>query len=437
MGTKTVYDVTPSLAEPPEGCVEAMTQVVARHGSRHSGHITEMNALARKLAMSPSAPAWLKKWQYPATVEMVSLLTTRGLTEHYELARRMSERFQGALPPRNGEYTPVAYPIRSTFKSRAAQSAEAFALGALEAAPSPVPSLTVGATAFVDVVPGDEDAVLRFFDICANFDKAVNTSEYTKYLGSSAMQSALVQFRRNALGLLDDNTINVTVDDLLLAYEACAYEYILNMTSGFCSLIDNVAILEYAVDIENWYENAGGNPVAAEAPFVLLRDIVDTILTYTSGDPSVVRAKWRFAHAETILPFATLLGLFETQPPLLADHRDDDRLFKTSVVAPMAANIVATLYHCESKIHNNAPPWRLKWALNEQDVILPACNGNLFCPFDTFTTAFADALFHWDFASLCGNQLPGGPDADLARGPRDLSSSSSLPRSSSASSVEL
>mmetsp|Transcript_15371 Transcript_15371/g.50275 ORF Transcript_15371/g.50275 Transcript_15371/m.50275 type:complete len:411 (-) Transcript_15371:103-1335(-) len=244
MGTKSVYEAFPSTTSPPPGgCGSAsMVQVVARHGSRHSGHVDELNALALKLSkLSPSSPRWLREWRYPAAASQASLLTGRGLTEHYDLARRLALVAPDATP-RN--YSPPAYPIRSTFKSRAAQSAEAFALGALETATPPAPFLKskVGATAFVETVDGDDDLALRFFDNCDAYDDAARRSdEYANYLKGPEIAQALAAFRRRALGGRlgggdadddgedDDAPVDdVDVSDLLLAYEACAYEFILD-----------------------------------------------------------------------------------------------------------------------------------------------------------------------------------------------------------------
>jgi len=415
MGTKTAYNetvITRAASPPPPGCVPepAMVQVIARHGSRHSGHIAEIDALAKRLGV--------RGYAEPGAVS--SSLTSRGLRELYELGKRLGVSVQ--------EYSPAAYPIRATFKSRAAQSAEAFALGALERAPAPLPFLEgkVGATAFVDLAPASEDLALRFFDTCDAY-ATTEVDESQVYLRGPEFMAALAAFRAKVA------PAEVDQQDFLLAYEACAYELMLrddddDDAMSFCALIeDHVEVLEYAADLENWYENAGGNAMASSAPFVLLRSVFDAFQAFTADDADV-RASWRFAHAETTLPLATMLGLFDAQPPLTAALRDPERLFRTSLVAPMAANLAVSLHECplqNSKVANNQRSWRLRWTLNERDVLLPACHGELYCPLDTFEAAFHDALYLTDFTALCGNApLPGGRDADLAAGPRPSSSSS-------------
>ena len=410
MGTKTTYENGPkfrSVSSVPDGCGPAtLSYVVARHGSRHSGHIAEMNALASRLGANVNAPKWLRDWTYPYPESSDSLLASLGLEEQYNIGLRLSNF------SRNISYDPLSYNIRSTYKSRAARSAEAFALGALETAKPEAPFLAdrVGAAAFVNVVPGDQDLMLRFFDNCDAYE-VTSSDELEKYGKSKEMMQALSAFRR---AVANDN---VDLQDFLLAYEACAYEYMFNSPKkSFCSLLaDHVDILEYYADLENYYLNANGNALAKSAPMVLVRDIVDAI------EANVTRANWRFAHAETLIPFLAMLGLFDDQKPLTADFRDTNRIFRTSRISPMAANLAIFLHECPTDR-------RLRFTLNEQEVILPLCQGQVYCPFDTFTTAFHDALYLWDFDTLChqspssngcGEEKSSGPDALLAQGPRE------------------
>lgn len=401
MATKTAYYVSAGVLSvvPPACSGEAsMLNVVARHGTRHSSHIVELEALATKLNQFANAPAWVSQWHYPVSPSQKSVLIGRGLSEHFELAGRLLRAHPSAFPREGEHYSPTQYPIQATYKSRSAQSAEAFALGALAKAEAPADFLSglAGATAFVDVKSGDEDRQLRFHDNCAAFETTLDP-ESMKYRASAEIGEALTTFACAATGGLSPNEAGLTVEDLLLAYEGCAYELILrDEANTFCALgiAEHVDVLEYAKDIEEWYENAGGNPLAAQAPLLLLRDIVSAFDAFIDG---TLRGSWRFAHAETVMPLATMLGIFDGQQDLTADYRDEARLFKTSCVSPMAANLVASLHNCTDG-------WRVKFALNERDVRLPVCD--TYCPLDTFKSAFSAALYEWDFDTVCRNKGP-------------------------------
>lgn len=399
MATKTAYSPPPAAPEDDDACPCSMANVVARHGSRHSSHIAELNALAEKLASFAGAPAWLATWRYPAPESEKSVLTGRGLTEHFELASRLVARYPGAFPSGNETYSPTRYALMATYKSRTAQSAEAFALAALKDAAPPAEFWRdrVGATAFVATPP---NRLLRFYDDCDAYD--VPTPAHDAYLASDDISLALEDFARAATGRSASDA-GLGVDELLLAYEGCAYVFLNDEDGpGWCSLgvEGHVDALEYAKDLEAWEKKAGGNPLARRAPAALLRDMVQAFDAAVNG---TMRGSWRFGHAETLLPLLTALGVFDDQPPLTSE-RADHRFFRTSVLAPMAANLVATLHRCT----DDDRTWILKFALNERDIALPACRGQVYCPFATFKDAFKALLLSadddWD--AICHGRAP-------------------------------
>ncbi|KAJ8600813.1 hypothetical protein CTAYLR_006412 [Chrysophaeum taylorii] len=377
MGTKTAYSVPTGVGPPalPSSCGDAvMVNVVARHGSRQSSHIEELDELASRIG---------KPWKYPFAASKASLLLDRGLRESYDLARRLKAAYPRAFPG-NEPFVATDFEVRATRKSRSVASAEAFALGAL------------GATS-VDVSSRD-DISLRFFDHCPAYEASVDSdagfSELDEYLRGPKIADALATFRHH-LG-------NASLDDLFLAYEGCAYDFLLEedarVVSDWCSLLgprDNLLALEYAKDLEVWYESAGGNPLAPRAAVELIRDFFDAFATR--------RGAWRFAHAETLLPFATALGAFDAQPPLTAAYRDDTRLFKTSLVSPMAANLVAAAYPCVDE--TNRSHFRVKFSLNERDFQVPGCD-DLYCDLGTLRDIFAAPLRDWNFTEICARRGP-------------------------------
>jgi len=428
-GAARVFSETP----PPAGCGEAtFVNVVARHGTRHSSKIARLDALAARLGLP---------WRYPGgDASQASLLTPRGREEHYELARRLRARYPLAFA---SVVSPASRTtIRATSKSRAVQSAEAFALGAFDYDDDDDPALVVTASggvpaenegstrAFRVEIPAanDSDRQLRFFDHCAAhaaWEAALErnaTSEYARYLASDEFEAALAAFRRRvgrgvpneAGSSTTTESSSVSAADLLLAYEGCAYDVVVaDADDRWCGLVaDHVAVLEYAKDLDEWYENGPGNPVARTMPVELLRDLVaafddavaSSLAAATEDDvraPNTTRRRsaLRFAHAETLLPLATMLGLFDAQPAPTAARLDDARRFRTSVVAPMAANLVATLHPC-----GGASASKVKVLYNEREVVLPACAAEgVYCDLATLKRAFHDALHVWDFDALCGN----------------------------------
>ena len=89
--------------------------------------------------------------------------------------------------------------------------------------------------------------------------------------------------------------------------------------------------------------------------------------------------------------------MFALDAPLTAE-RDDTRAFRTSRLAPMAANLVASLHPCAV-----GPPWRARFTLNEREVVLPGCGGDVYCDLERLRAHHAAPLKLWDYdVDVCG-----------------------------------
>lgn len=85
----------------------------------------------------------------------------------------------------------------------------------------------------------------------------------------------------------------------------------------------------------------------------LLNDFFSSIDAYVKGNTNII-ANLRFAHAETIIPFASLLQIPEFSDKAL-DHLDiytyENNQWRGEQIAPMAANIQWEAYQHETD-HN-------------------------------------------------------------------------------------
>ena len=89
--------------------------------------------------------------------------------------------------------------------------------------------------------------------------------------------------------------------------------------------------------------------------------------------------------------------MFARDAPLTARARDDARAFRTSRVAPMAANLVASLHPCAA-----GPPWRARFTLNERELVLPGCGDDVYCDLERLRAHLAAPLVQWDYdADVC------------------------------------
>ncbi len=131
----------------------------------------------------------------------------------------------------------------------------------------------------------------------------------------------------------------------------------------------------------------------------LWRDLLSSMQAMVRGESNSSVATFRFAHAETLIPLYTLLGLFHDPYPLYADSWSDrvrDRVFKSSHISPFAANLALVLYQCDTA-------WVVSVLINETQTRLPGCS-SVYCPYDEFMALY-EPLSLCDFNTLCKVQV--------------------------------
>ncbi|GMI27228.1 hypothetical protein TeGR_g1034 [Tetraparma gracilis] len=232
--------------------------VVARHGSRHSGHIASINSLAASLDLP---------YIYPSPPSTSGLLIPLGVSEHQALGARLAERWPELRP---NPYSPADTSVRSTHVSRAGQSAAAFMQGYVPGAP-----VAIG------VESEGEDVALRFFDNCERWQEEVDGDgagrggvEYRKYLEGDEMGRAVRSFSASV------NASLVSPEDFLLAFEACSYDLILSGEGGrWCAAFseDDVQVALYAADLKLYYTYGPGEELNGRMAQELLRRVLDQL----------------------------------------------------------------------------------------------------------------------------------------------------------------
>lgn len=114
------------------------------------------------------------------------------------------------------------------------------------------------------------------------------------------------------------------------------------------------------------------------------------------------KAIFWFGHAETIIPFVTLLGLFNHSEHLRSDNYNEqvhNRAFRAAYIAPFAANIAFHLHHCPQTGQYIIQP-----RLNEQSVLWPLCR-DVACPIEEIYKYLEDCLPHkFNFNSYCAQE---------------------------------
>mmetsp|Transcript_4976 Transcript_4976/g.12383 ORF Transcript_4976/g.12383 Transcript_4976/m.12383 type:complete len:355 (+) Transcript_4976:218-1282(+) len=347
-------------------------------------------------------------WVDPFSENTAGNLVTSGEEEHYHIAKRMLARYQALL---GQTYNPQRALIQTTQVSRAARSGNTFAFGLLEGRG------TIGGPS-VNFEPWfqysesmDSDFTLRFFSTCPNYIDHIknNASSYEvqSTIWAAKHYPQIAQSISELIGVAP--TWNISVDQVSTMFSLCGFEIaVFNRTDRFCSLFDEDATLtlEYGNDLVNYWEKGYGHTLNYHIAVPLLRDIVnrtDFVISEQDRRRDAPRTsfstvlKYRFAHAETMMPLQAILGLYKDSYVLRADLDPAliaKRKWRTSIVSPFATNLLFNLYHCAE-----SDQFLIQGLHDEREIIFPGCGG-VYCPYEQFKQSYAEPLAY-NFAELC------------------------------------
>ncbi|ONK67893.1 uncharacterized protein A4U43_C05F4890 [Asparagus officinalis] len=410
---------------------------MARHGTRSptTKRIKELDRLAARLdvllndakdeagqnSSSLNTPAWLWGWRSPwEGKQKGGELINKGEEELYLLGKRIKEKFAALF---DEEYHPDVFSIRATQVPRASASAVAFGIGLFAGKGNLGPG---GHRAFSVISESRaSDMCLRFYDSCQTYKRYKENQEpaVDKIKEPILRIIAAEVGRRYQLGF--------TKQDVASLWFLCKQEAsLLDITNQACGLFNatEVSLLEWTDDLEGFLLNGYGNSVNYRMGIPLLQDVIQSIEqaiiakegNHTPG--TFEKARLRFAHAETVAPFACLLGLFlegsefeqiQREEPLdLPSKPPQKRNWKGSVVAPFAGNTMLVLYACHSDDSTkviSSEDRRKKYFVqvlhNEIPVRLPGCGNIDFCPLEVFKEQIVNPHLKHNFDSVC-NFMP-------------------------------
>ncbi|GMP69509.1 hypothetical protein CsSME_00028737 [Camellia sinensis var. sinensis] len=348
-------------------CTPIHLNLVARHGTRAptKKRIKELDNLAIRLEVLlqdakeqkldlQKVPAWFWGWKSPWKGKLRGgELIGEGEDELYQLAIRIREKFSQLF---NEDYHPDIYAIKATQAFRKSQ----------------------------------EPAVQKL--------KEPILDEITH---------ALV--RRYEL--------NFTRQDTSSLWFLCKEEAsLLNLTDRACASFtpSEVALLEWTDDLGLFILKGYGNALNYRMGVPLLEDVVQSMEQAIKAKDeehapgSYEKARLRFAHAETLVPFSCLLGLFlegsefekiqkeqPLQPPPKPPHR---RNWRGSTVAAFAGNNMLALYSCPDK---SSSKYFVQVLHNERPVPMPGCDNSDFCPFEVFKERIVAPHLKHDYNTIC------------------------------------
>ncbi|CAH9113106.1 unnamed protein product [Cuscuta europaea] len=411
--------------EIPNQCTPIHINLVARHGTRAptKKKIMELDGLAdhlevlvknakEKRTSLEKVPGWMRVWKSPWKGKRTGgELIAEGEDELYNLGVRIREYLPDLF---NEEYHPDVYTIKASQVPRASASAVAFGMGLF----SSRGKLGPGKNRAFAVISESRasDIVLRFHDCCRSYKGFRKSRQPTLDKLKEPVLNEITQEFIKKYGL------NFTLQDISSLWFLCKQEAsLLNITGQACSLFSpsEVSLMEWTDDLELFIIKGYGNSLNYRMGVPLLEDVVQSmeqaIKAKEEGHApgSYEKARLRFAHAETLLPFSCLIGLFLEESEFERIQREEalqlpakppqKRNWRGSVVAPFAGNNMLVLYSCSTPQESNK--YYVHVLHNEHPIPMPGCNGSAFCPFEVFKNRIAASHLKHDYNALC-NAIP-------------------------------
>ncbi|XP_034703919.1 multiple inositol polyphosphate phosphatase 1-like isoform X1 [Vitis riparia] len=422
-----VKDIADSAFVPskvPDGCSPIHLNLVARHGTRSptKKRMRELDNLATHLESLlrdvkeqnlslKKVPAWLWGWKSPWKGKVTGgELTDVGEIELYHLAIRIQERFPDLF---NEEYHPDVFTIKATQVPRASASAVAFGMGLFSGRGSLGPGHQ---RAFaVTSESRASDILLRFFECCQNYKDFRKSQEPAVDELKEPIFDEITATLRKRYGL------NFTRQDTSSLWFLCKQEAsLLDITDQACGLFSpsEVALLEWTDDLELFILKGYGKSLNYQMGVPLLKDVFQSMEqaikakeeNYAPG--SYEKARLRFAHAETVVPFSCLLGLFLEQSEFKQMQREEPlqyppkppqkRNWRGSTVAPFAGNNMLVLYSCPA---NSSSKYFVQVLHNEHPIPMPGCDNSDLCPFEVFKERIVTPHMKHEYYAVCNVKL--------------------------------
>ncbi|MBA0572036.1 hypothetical protein Golob_002400 [Gossypium lobatum] len=221
------------------------------------------------------------------------------------------------------------------------------------------------------------DITLRFFDCCQTYKDFRKSHEPAV----DKLKEPIIAEITSALAKRYE--FNFTRQDISSLWFLCKQETtLLDITDQACSLFSptEVALLEWTDDLEVFMLKGYGKSLNYRMGVPLLKDVIQSMdqaikaKEDNQAPGSYEKARLRFAHAETVIPFSCLLGLFlegsdfqriQKEEPLdFPPKPPKNRSWRGSIVAPFAGNNMLVLYSCPANssskyfvraLHNEHP----------------------------------------------------------------------------------
>ncbi|SMG17909.1 histidine-type phosphatase [Agreia pratensis] len=370
--SKTPYvpQETPAeLQTAPAGFLPVYTESVARHGSRalSSFKYDSLTTQVWEQARSEGALTELGTTLGPEVQKLTAAnqklgygnLTGQGATQHRGIGSRVVERLPSLFAGIDAGTDTVA--VESSGEARATASGKAFEQGLTQADPLIASHLPAAIAQRPDTLYFHKEDINADYQAYADSTKVSDAVDaiYAQPRSHEASREVLERIytpafvdrlAAGAYHFVDGGDGKTTVDNEVDAAMMLYNLYIIapDMTEEVQVDFDryfagaDAEWFAYLLDSDDFYGKGpafAGSDITYKMATPLLTDFLDSIDARLAG--STTAATFRFAHAETIIPFAALIGLPGSTQPVTPDapysYATND--WRGETVTPMAANV--------------------------------------------------------------------------------------------------
>ncbi|XP_019773092.2 multiple inositol polyphosphate phosphatase 1 [Dendroctonus ponderosae] len=300
----------------------------------------------------------LRRWRWNDTIteDKAAALTQQGINELKLLARRYKTKFPQLL---NQPYNEQNYYFQYTQTDRTHDSYQAYIEGLFDRDFFKVHANTYG-----------NDMLLKAYRNCKEWheksDKNPETSqEYRAFLESEDYQKMARQVLRR-LGFRSELNVSVIQD----IYDMCRFNkaWQVDQPSAWCVAFtkSQLKLLEYGEDLKEYYNTGYGNPLIQNIGCGAVQDMYRKFEKTVQGFSDGNKVTALFTHAATMQAVYSTLGIAKDYEPLKSDNyrKQQRRMWRTSLINPFAANLVAVLYQCQNG-NQQGNSFKVMFFLNE------------------------------------------------------------------------
>lgn len=379
-----------------ENCNPVQAIVVSRHGIRYPGQ-GDVEAgrrftsdLRRRGAASASVDDLEKVLDGVLSDGEPKGLSKTGAQEQRDLGFRFASRFRRLYSTAKSDE--VAFV--SSSPTRAFDSCVRFKEGFVD-------NLRLNLSSDVDI----NDNLTRFFYFCPRHHQGVrnNRTALREFYRFQEMEYGYVT--RSIAKHLNISGLEMAADDIFSMHKIAACEFAIGKSHHWSNFLSeqSLNILEYGVDVEDYWKLGPGYPINYQQSCPLLADIFKHMDNFLSGRQRK-KGVFYFGHAETVVPLITLLGLFTEGDALRAGNFKEqrNRTFKTSNISPFSTNVAFVLQNCTSRTPSGSgSAFKVQLLFKEQPIQLRHVCSSVPCAYRELRNYFSEFIDHCNLKERC------------------------------------